>query len=59
MFCVFSIQDAPGNVGNIWAVDGSSSLLPIGAEREGGGGGLSELGFGPNWAQEYLESNDL
>ncbi|XP_034252676.1 peroxisomal targeting signal 1 receptor isoform X2 [Thrips palmi] len=54
-------EDAPGSSGNIWSVDGSStsSLLPIGAERDGGTGGLSELGFGPKWAQDYLESNDL
>lgn len=53
-------EDAPGSSGNIWSVDGSStSLLPIGAEREGGTGGLSELGFGPKWAQDYLQSNDL
>ncbi|KAE8743295.1 peroxisomal targeting signal 1 receptor [Frankliniella occidentalis] len=52
-------EDAPGHGGNIWAVDGSSSLPPIGAERDGGSNGLSELGFGPKWAQDYLESSDL
>ncbi|KAJ1523055.1 hypothetical protein ONE63_002182 [Megalurothrips usitatus] len=49
-------DDAPGNVGNIWAADGNSGMLPIGAERESG---VSELGFGPKWAQDYLESNEL